>query len=286
VGVRRRRVPPLAGARCRQGAAGPARVVERVIISVEEASMQIELRDRFAALWQEYFPKAELPLTFYYSDVSPQAPGRAKGLARCIIGNLDKARKGEALYLDSETIGCPGGRRYTGFSQELMPGFEHFLSCGIPGKITGERYKKSPDLVLELMKHQKPMEAPARWIVFKRWDVLGAADEPAVVVFLARADALSGLFTLANFDAPDQWGVIAPFCAGCGAIVQYPYQEGRSARPRAVLGMFDVSARPFVPADTLSFSVPWPMFTRMVDNMKESFLITDSWKKVRTRMGR
>jgi hypothetical protein len=95
---------------------------------------------------------------------------------------------------------------------------------------------------------------------------------------------LSGLFTLAGFDSADPLGVIAPFCAGCAAIVQYPYLEGRSERPRAVLGMFDVSARPYVPAETLSFTVPWPLFLRMVDNAAESFLITDSWKKVRSRL--
>ena len=249
--------------------------------------MQTEWRDGFTALWEKYFPNTELPLAFYYTDEGPrEEEDQVRGLARCVIGNLPRAMKGRPLYLGTATIGCPGGRRYLGFSQELMPGFEHFLSCGIPGKMAGERYKKSPDLVMELMKHHPPMEAPAQWIVFKRWDVLGAEDQPAAVIFLARPDTLSGLFTLANFDAADPYAVIAPFCAGCASIVQYPYLEGRSARPRAVLGMFDVSARPFVPADTLSFAVPWPLFTRMVANMEESFLITDSWKKVRARMSR
>jgi hypothetical protein len=247
--------------------------------------MQTGLRERFVALWQEYFPKGEWPLAFYYTDQGPS--GSAAGTSRrspCLIAHLEQVRQGETLYLDGDAIGCPGGRRYLGFAQELRPGFEHFLSCGIPGKMPGERYKKSPELVRELLKAQTPMAAPARWIVFKRWDRLDDADEPLVVIFLARPDVLAGLFTLANFDAPDPYAVIAPFGAGCGTIVQYPYQESRAARPRAVLGMFDVSARPYVPADTLSFAVPWPLFVRMVENAKESFLITDSWKKVRTRM--
>jgi uncharacterized protein (DUF169 family) len=236
--------------------------------------MQKEYRDRFISLWQESFPNAALPLAFYYTDAAPpEGMLGARGLGPCVITNLAKAGKGEALYLDANMIGCPGGRRYLGFAQELRPGFEHFLSCGIPGKMEGERYKKSPELVKELMKHQPPMEAPARWIVFKRWDKLADGEEPSAVIFLARPDVLSGLFTLANFDAADPWAVITPFCAGCASIVQYPYQEGRSSRPRAVIGMFDVSARMFVPADTLSFAVPWAMFQRMVGNMKESFLI-------------
>jgi hypothetical protein len=30
----------------------------------------------------------------------------------------------------------------------------------------------------------------------------------------------------------------------CGSIIQYPYLENKSDRPRAVIGMFDVSASP------------------------------------------
>jgi hypothetical protein len=61
--------------------------------------------------------------------------------------------------------------------------------------------------------------------------------------------------------------------------------EKDSKRTRAVLGLFDVSARPFVPATVLTFSVPMNKFLRMINNMEESFLITDSWKRVQKRIG-
>ena len=48
--------------------------------------------------------------------------------------------------------------------------------------------------------------------------------------------------------------------------------------------MFDVSARPFVPKDTLTFSTPMSKFIRMIDNMEESFLITGSWELVQKRI--
>jgi hypothetical protein len=127
-------------------------------------------------------------------------------------------------------------------------------------------------------------EAPARTIVFKRWDHLEVGDQPAVVIFFTPADVLSGLFTLANFDQVDPHGVIAPFGSGCSSIVYHPYRELESAHPRAVLGMFDVSARPCVERDVLTFAVPWPKFVRMVDHIEESFLITPSWRRVRSRM--
>lgn len=244
-----------------------------------------KLKQRFVELWKKYFFRAELPIAFYYTDEETQRelvpPPREH---RCVICDLTRVRSGASLCFNVDGIGCPGGRRYLGFEQDLMPNFEYFLSCGIPDELEGERYKKSPELVRELLKHHPPLRAPAEYIVFKRWDNLGSKDEPAVVIFFSPPDVLSGLFTLANFDEADPNGVIAPFCSGCASIVDYPYRERASARPRAVLGMFDVSARPCVPDEVLSFAVPWPKLVRMIDNMPESFLTTGSWDKVRGRI--
>ncbi|UCD58900.1 MAG: DUF169 domain-containing protein, partial [Candidatus Hydrogenedentota bacterium] len=116
------------------------------------------------------------------------------------------------------------------------------------------------------------------------WDKIDAEDEPRAVIFLAPPDVISGLFTLANFSSLDPQGVITPFSSGCGSIISYPLAEGESENPRAVLGMFDVSARPFVKENVLSFAAPMKKFVRMVGDMDESFLITGSWKKVSRRI--
>ena len=249
--------------------------------------MDKDIQDKFIQLWSKYFDGAELPITFYYTDQE----GRAKSAEppsehRCLICDLARVRKGEPLSFTAETIGCPGGKRYLGFTPDIMPNFEYFLSCGIPGKLEGERYKKSPELVKEAMKESPQFAAPGKFIVFKRWDQLDESDEPLVVIFFGQPDVLSGLFTLANFDQVDPNGVSAPFAAGCGSIVHYPYLEKDSRNPRGVLGMFDVSARPCVPQDMLTFSVPMSKFVGMIDNMEESFLITPSWGKVRARINR
>ena len=249
--------------------------------------MDAEFKERFLQNWTKYFPGAELPIGFYYSDTAEQKfmAKPPKG-HRCIVGDLAKVRNGETLCFDVHTIGCGGGKRYLGFESKQAPNFEYFLSYGIPGKLEGERYKKSPELVKEHMKHQKASKAPGEYIIFKRWDHMEDGDNPLVVIFFATPDVLSGLFTLANFDEPQPNGVIAPFCAGCASIVDYPCKELESSDPRAVLGMFDVSARPCVPSNVLTFAVPWPKYVRMVHNMKQSFLITKSWNKVRMRMKR
>jgi hypothetical protein len=48
--------------------------------------------------------------------------------------------------------------------------------------------------------------------------------------------------------------------------------------------MFDVSARPHVPPDVLTFAVPMAKLVRMIGNAEESFLITESWRKVQNRI--
>ena len=247
--------------------------------------MDAKLKEQFLQNWTRYFAGAELPIGFYYTNTGePKCMARPPRGHRCIIGDLAKARDGKTLCFDVNTIGCGGGKRYTGFAIKPAPDFEYFLSCGIPGQMEGERYKKSPELVKEHLKHLEASKAPGSFIIFKRFDQMQDADEPLAVIFFAPPDVLSGLFTLANFDEPQPNGVIAPFGAGCASIVDYPRKELLSSEPRAVLGMFDVSARPYVPANVLTFAVPWPKFARMVDNMNESFLITKSWKKVMTRM--
>ena len=247
--------------------------------------MDSNIKDKFIELWDKYFPGASLPITFYYSDnpvkdESVKAPGKAN----CIMCEIAGVIKGKSVYFDKDSTICSGGKRYMGFSQSLNPNFNYFLSYGIAGELEGERYKKNPSIVTKSMKNSKTMKAPGKYIIFKRWDKLDENDEPLVVIFFAKPDVLSGLFTLSNYDEVMSDGVIAPFGSGCSSIVNYPYFELHSRYPRAVLGMFDVSARPYLPKDTLSFAVPFPKFKRMIDNMEESFLITGSWKKLQSRI--
>ncbi|HUU27939.1 MAG TPA: DUF169 domain-containing protein [archaeon] len=247
--------------------------------------MDLKIKEKFSRLWEKFFDGSELPVTFFYTDTAGSAEivNPPKG-HRCLICDIAMARAGKPLCFGAESVGCGGGKRYLGFTQQLAPDFEYFLSCGIQGKLEGERYKKTPELVKEVVKSLPRFKAPGRFIVFKRWDLLEEADNPEVVIFFAQPDVLSGLFTLTNFDEVSPNGVFAPFAAGCGSIVQYPYLEKDARHPRGVLGMFDVSARPCVEAGVLSFSVPFNKFLTMIENMEESFLITPSWSKVRKRI--
>jgi hypothetical protein len=148
----------------------------------------------------------------------------------------------------------------------------------------GERYKKDPETVLELMKNAPKLKAPTSWLIAKPFEKLDIDDYPEIILFFATPDVLAGLFTLANFDRSDLYGVKSPFSAGCGSIIQYPLLENKSENPDCILGMFDSSARPYVPAGTLSFAIPMKRFETLVGYMDDSFLTTDTWKVIKKRI--
>lgn len=244
------------------------------------------LKSKFIQLWNSFFGEEDLPFTFYYCKEPDDAvlAGPVKGRS-CLICELSKVRNGETRAYNVDTIACGGAKRFLGFTETIRPDFEYFLSCGIPGKMEGERYIKTPEMVLEIQRKQnRILEAADKYIVFKRWDNLREQDNPDVVIFYAKPDVLSGLFTLANYDQTEPDSTIAPFAPGCGSIVYYPYMEKNKERPRAVLGMFDPSARPCVPKNYLSFSVPMVKFEKMIGYMEESFLITHTWKNLQKRI--
>jgi hypothetical protein len=247
------------------------------------------MADRFKQIfedkWRSYFGAAEWPVAYYYTD-KPMADDLQEShhITRCLIGNLNRVRQGYAYVYNLETPGCTGGKRYTGTSDNMRPDIEFFLSCGIPGKQESERYKKDPELTKIYLEKHPAFEAPAANLVFKRWDKMRDDEIPFAAVFFATPDVLAGLFTLANYDWADSDAVIAPMGSGCASIISYAFEESKKPQQRCILGMFDVSARPFVPSATLTFTVPLKRLRQLVGNMDSSFLITSSWEKVRQRI--
>ena len=249
--------------------------------------MDTAIRDRFVTRWQKYCPGAELPITFEVGEGGTTAERtKTPGGWRCIICDLARVRKGTSLVFDHTSVTCGGGRFYLGYDTQRSEHFRYFLSSGKPGVVEGERYKKTPEIVDEFDARHVSLPAADQCYTFRRWDKLMPEDNPDVVIFFARPEVLSGLFTLANFDQAEPDGVICPFGSGCSSIIHHPRLEQKRDNPRAVLGMFDPSARPCVPVDILTLAVPMKKFERMIDAMDESFLITKTWDKVRSKIAR
>jgi uncharacterized protein (DUF169 family) len=249
--------------------------------------MDTGIRNRFVTLWQQFCPGAELPITFEVGEGSGTAEkAKIPGSWRCIICDLARVRKGTSLVFDRTSVTCSGGLFYLGYDTRRIENFRYFLSSGKPGVVEGERYKRTPEIIDEINARHVSLPAEDRCYTFRRWDKLAPEDNPDVVIFFARPEVLSALFTLANFDQADPNGVICPFGSGCSSIIHYPRLEAKSDHPKAVFGMFDPSARPCVPVDILTFAIPMKKFEKMIGYMEESFLITKTWDKVKTKIAR
>jgi uncharacterized protein (DUF169 family) len=236
--------------------------------------------------FRERLALKEHPLGVFYSErepargITPKEEGRG-----CIIGLLKRARQhGETVYFDDSHIGCHGGAYYLGLRSGLRPNIEYFLSCGIPGEMDGERYIKRPEVAREYVARSQPRKAPAKFGIFKSLPALAADEEPEVIIFFAPPDILSGLVVLMSYATERPDAVRVAFSSGCGTIVALPLKEATKENPQAILGMFDVSARPFVEPNILTLAMPTKLFLTLLDNQDESFLITRSWETVRKRI--
>ncbi len=228
---------------------------------------------------------AEYPVLFRYVDELPRGTLLPpEGGRTCLFALLASTRAdGRPVALSAAHHGCAGGGYYLGFLETPREGIEYFLSCGVPGKMDGERYLKTPELARARFAQAPVRPAAGKYGLFTRADGPPHGETPEAVIFFANPDQLAGLHMLAGFDRDDD-AVFAPFSSGCGAIVTWPIAEGARPRPRAVLGLFDPSARPFVAADLLTFAVPYGMFERMAGNVPESFLTTRTWGAIRKRI--
>jgi uncharacterized protein (DUF169 family) len=236
-----------------------------------------------------------------------------EGKFGCVMAMLAAAVRGNTVVFDRKTFGCPGGGTGLGFGNQYLnfpggvEGFCYFLSEGYeqwePGMrlveqikpfvgedvyddlVHGERYAKTPELVKKFVECLPIIDVPFEYIVFKPLkDIDPEKERPEVMVFLADMDQLSALVVLSNYDRDYNESVIIPQAAGCQSIGIYPFREARRERPRAVVGLVDISARVQIKRqlkdDLMTFAVPFAMFQEMEANVPGSFLERNIWREL------
>jgi len=251
------------------------------------------------------------PVAILFSDFKPEGAMQfTEGRWGCVMWLLANAAKGRRAVADSRTFGCIGGGVGLGFGNQYLnwPGgigcFYGFLSTG-EGAVApespsgsapamsrnatehilhGEGYLKSPELAARYVASLPMTEVPTRYVVMEPLADVPDDQRPEVVVFLVDPDRLAALTVLANYDRDDNEGVTMPFAAGCQAIGIFPYREGLSPHPRAVVGLVDLSARLYIAPQLghrlMSFAIPFTLFQRMEGNVAGSFLERSTWKKL------
>ena len=116
--------------------------------------------------------KAELPLVFWYSDTQE---GTAEKINGCFFKGMKTAREGGIISLNAETIGCGGGKFYTGFTE--MP--EH-----VPTFVSlKERYKQTPQMVIDFIQQIGVPRTENKYLHFARIDKVESLEEIEGVVF-------------------------------------------------------------------------------------------------------
>ncbi len=273
---------------------------------------------QFIANFREAFGDAAgLPIAFWYSDEPIATTPKIEG---CFFKGLSAVRSGSPMSLNADNIGCGGGKFYTGFAP--MPAHvPNFVSLK-------EKYKQTPEMVLDFIARSEVPVATGKYLNFARIDTL---DEIAAggrtegdgfgdfndfegiegLIFFATPDVLSGLTTWAWFDNNADDAVTTRFGSGCSTIISDPVREnrrqveshrtcsdGRGAKEenersevnrsggrRTFIGCFDVSVRPHLGLDELSFAIPMSRFREMYQTMRRSALFgTHAWEKIRDRI--
>ncbi len=258
------------------------------------------------------------PVAIVWTDKKPEKALEFKqGVWGCVMWLFAKvAREGRTAVFSRDTTTCAGGAMGLGFGRPLdrhaarsEEGFCSFLSNGIEGAIDrasyeaiiaqsfdahhtkmlteGERFLKSPAIVRKFLANLPVYDAKGGYIVMKPVHEVDDGEDVRSIVFVARADQIAALSTLANYGTGNIRGgiIVAAGASGCQAMGVCTYAEGESGSPRAVVGLTDLSARravrPTLGKDVLTFSVPFALYREMEKNVKGSFLELDLWKELR-----
>ncbi len=255
------------------------------------------------------------PVALLWSNEKPEGAMQfSEGKWGCVMWLAVHAAKGKAAVADAKTFGCFGGGVGLGFGNQYKnfpggeEGFCHFLSSGNvarPGGeelaeqikpfmtkeshdnfLHGERYIKNPELVTKFVQALPMLDIPQKYVVFKPLtDIDPAKEKPQTVIFFANPDQLSALTVLANYGRGDNENVMIPYAAGCQTLGIYPYHEAKSAKPRAIVGLTDLSARVYVRKQLgdphlMTFAMPFALYAEMEQNVPGSFLERHTWQSL------
>jgi uncharacterized protein (DUF169 family) len=252
----------------------------------------------------EALGKGSAPLVAYYSDERPpvwtgpkggffidiKKPGditaflaRAGNIEaekqkefRCMFRFLAETRKKHIpSVFDAENFGCPGCRFYLGFIERL-PSFNHFfVSNGFPGVYNGERYFPSHASSRRRAEELSGIRQKGRYVIFESIERMSFHVDPEVVIFFGNPEDIAGIATLVSFVTDDAHSVISPFASGCASIFSWPVKLAQANESKAVLGVFDPAARPWMSLGEMTLGMPYGLFLQLLGSFKKSFLYAD-----------
>ncbi len=259
-------------------------------------------------------PEFEPVAVVWSNDIPEDAVQFKKGKFGCVLNLFAKAAKSGRIAGGSrESIACPGGRAALGLgvefdeSDEVLDRYAAMFSKGIKAVSDQESYRAvmesapelwrdlyeygerrhcSPELARAWILHGLPRhDVPHEYVLFKPLSLTEPEEDLRAVIFPVSPCELGGLITLAGSVMEGTDPVQVPQGADCNSITAFAYAQAELPQPRAVLGMLGVDGREVMRKrfrdDTLTLTLPAPLYHRMEQEAGDCVFQTPSWKTLR-----
>ena len=267
-----------------------------------------------SAIVEHLKPEFE-PVALVWSDEIPDCTVEFKeGRFGCILNLFAEAsRKGRVAGGSRDTVVCPGGRAALGFgvdfieSEDRLDHFSAFFSKGLAaardkeayrGKMElvressrprfefGERHHCSFEMAREWIRSYLPRyDIPHRYVLFKPLREADPGENIRSVIFPVSPLELAGLVSLLGSVVDGADCISVPQGADCVRLGCFAYDQYDAEPPRAVLGMLGVDGRAVMRSrfhdDTLTLTLPLPLFLRMEEEAGDSVLTIPGWVALR-----
>lgn len=213
----------------------------------------------------------------------------------CAFEYIMKTRKtGIPSVFSKENFGCLGFRFYAGFTPSLPSFNNYFVTTGIPGLHSGERLMANPKSARDSAKKLEGRTIKEKNLIFTKFENLENATTPDVIIFFANPEILTGLVGMTRFVTGNDNAVHSIYCSGCSSIFAWPMQLQHQGIDEAVLGLFDIAARPYLKLGEMTIAFSFNLFNKFLNNYKKSFLykyksdkdsddVIFNWKDTRKR---
>jgi len=256
------------------------------------------------------------PVAVVWSNTIPDdALQFKKGKFGCILYLFaEAARRGKVAGGNRESITCAGGRAAMGLgvgfdaSDELLDRYAAVFSKGLKSASNKEAYRArmeaapkswhslyeygerrhcNAELAKEWILNGLPRyDIPYEYVLFKPLNRTTPDENIRAVIFPVNPVELAGLVTLAGSVMSGTDPIQVPQGADCNSLTAFAYAQAELASPRAVLGMLGVNGREIMQRfrdDTLTLTLPAPLYHRMEQEADDCVLQTPSWKRLTGR---
>lgn len=269
-----------------------------------------------SAIVEHLQPEFE-PVAVVWSDDIPDGAVEYKaGKFGCVLNLFAEAsRRGRIAGGSRDTIVCAGGRAALGLGGDFVESearLDHYAAIFSKGLDSardkaayrermdavrpswrplyefGERRHCNFDMAMQWLQHCLPRyDIPQKYVLFKPLSKTSPDDDTRTVIFPVNPLELAGLVTLLGSVVEGADPVQVPQGADCFRLACFAYPQYDAESPRAVLGMLDVDGREVMRKrfhdDTLTLSIPKPLFQRLEREAANSVLQIPAYTKLRVR---